>query len=147
MLTSLLLSCYFFPRFLWQVHNHLDKKCICICNHFVLILLLIIELQLQSLSRLLDKVFLLFPNYCLGMSFSQFYQNYETISFCTTSLFTKDICHLYSEYYLMNMTQGEAAFMLYYGVWYLTITSDNQICLNCVCVYIYISFCHLVILL
>uniref|UniRef100_A0AAR2JEC1 ABC transporter domain-containing protein n=1 Tax=Pygocentrus nattereri TaxID=42514 RepID=A0AAR2JEC1_PYGNA len=44
-------------------------------------LLLFLELQLQELSHLLDKVFLLFPNYCLGMSFSQFYQNYETITF------------------------------------------------------------------
>ncbi|TSK87603.1 ATP-binding cassette sub-family A member 3 [Bagarius yarrelli] len=60
------------------------------------------DLQLQNLSRLLDKVFLLFPNYCLGMSFSQFYQNYETICFCTTSFITKEICHLYNITYQLN---------------------------------------------
>ncbi|XP_072549037.1 phospholipid-transporting ATPase ABCA3 isoform X1 [Salminus brasiliensis] len=65
------------------------------------------ELQLQDLAHLLDKVFLLFPNYCLGMSFSQFYQNYETISFCTTSLWMKEICHYYNityqlDYFSMN---------------------------------------------
>ncbi|XP_026864956.2 ATP-binding cassette sub-family A member 3 [Electrophorus electricus] len=60
------------------------------------------ELHLQELSHLLDKIFLLFPNYCLGMSFSQFYQNYETIRFCTTSFFTKEICHFYNITYQLN---------------------------------------------
>lgn len=50
------------------------------------------ELKLQDLSHLLDKVFLIFPNYCLGMSFSQFYQNYEFISFCPTNLITQAVC-------------------------------------------------------
>uniref|UniRef100_W5LI09 ATP binding cassette subfamily A member 3 n=1 Tax=Astyanax mexicanus TaxID=7994 RepID=W5LI09_ASTMX len=59
------------------------------------------DLKLQHLSFILDKVFLLFPNYCLGMSFNQFYQNYETISFCTINFFTKDICqHLNITYQL-----------------------------------------------
>ncbi|KAG9264555.1 ATP-binding cassette sub-family A member 3 [Astyanax mexicanus] len=59
------------------------------------------DLNLQHLSFILDKVFLLFPNYCLGMSFNQFYQNYETISFCTINFFTKDICqHLNITYQL-----------------------------------------------
>uniref|UniRef100_A0A8B9KRI7 ATP-binding cassette, sub-family A (ABC1), member 3b n=1 Tax=Astyanax mexicanus TaxID=7994 RepID=A0A8B9KRI7_ASTMX len=56
------------------------------------------DLNLQHLSFILDKVFLLFPNYCLGMSFNQFYQNYETISFCTINFFTKDICQHLSEF-------------------------------------------------
>ena len=56
------------------------------------------ELQLQDLSRILDKVFLLFPNYCLGMSFSQFYQNYELISFCTPNPIAEAFCKYYSEY-------------------------------------------------
>ncbi|XP_076838178.1 phospholipid-transporting ATPase ABCA3 [Brachyhypopomus gauderio] len=60
------------------------------------------ELHLQELSHLLDKIFLLFPNYCLGMSFSQFYQNFETIHFCTRSFFTKDICHFYNITYQLN---------------------------------------------
>lgn len=55
------------------------------------------ELQLQHMSHLLDKVFLIFPNYCLGMSFSQFYQNYEFLSFCTTSRLTSDLCRTFSK--------------------------------------------------
>ncbi|KAM3597560.1 uncharacterized protein V6R79_006150 [Siganus canaliculatus] len=49
-------------------------------------------LNLKSLSHLLDKVFLIFPNYCLGMSFSQFYQNYEFLSFCTSNPINKVMC-------------------------------------------------------
>uniref|UniRef100_A0A3Q1GTA6 ATP-binding cassette, sub-family A (ABC1), member 3b n=1 Tax=Acanthochromis polyacanthus TaxID=80966 RepID=A0A3Q1GTA6_9TELE len=60
------------------------------------------ELNLQDLSQLLDKVFLMFPNYCLGMSFSQFYQNYEFISFCTLNDITKQICIRYNITYQMN---------------------------------------------
>lgn len=55
------------------------------------------ELNLQHLSRLLDKVFLIFPNYCLGMSFSQFYQNYEFISFCTSSPISVEVCKYLSK--------------------------------------------------
>uniref|UniRef100_A0A8C2JY49 ATP-binding cassette, sub-family A (ABC1), member 3b n=1 Tax=Cyprinus carpio TaxID=7962 RepID=A0A8C2JY49_CYPCA len=44
------------------------------------------ELKLVDLSHLLDKIFLIFPNYCLGMSFSEFYQNYEIITFCTSNI-------------------------------------------------------------
>lgn len=55
------------------------------------------DLQLQQLSRLLDKVFLIFPNYCLGMSFSQFYQNYEFLSFCPTNLITREMCKKFSK--------------------------------------------------
>nr|XP_061805523.1 phospholipid-transporting ATPase ABCA3-like [Nerophis lumbriciformis] len=60
------------------------------------------ELNLQNLSRLLDKVFLIFPNYCLGMSFCQFYQNYEFISFCTTSPETMVICKFLNITYQSN---------------------------------------------
>jgi len=55
------------------------------------------ELNLQNMSHLLDKVFLIFPNYCLGMSFSQFYQNYEFVSFCTSSPVTRTICKFFSK--------------------------------------------------
>ncbi|KAL3053729.1 hypothetical protein OYC64_006118 [Pagothenia borchgrevinki] len=48
-------------------------------------ILAIPELNMKHMSYLLDKVFLIFPNYCLGMSFSQFYQNYEFITFCNSS--------------------------------------------------------------
>uniref|UniRef100_A0A8C5A8T7 ABC transporter domain-containing protein n=1 Tax=Gadus morhua TaxID=8049 RepID=A0A8C5A8T7_GADMO len=60
------------------------------------------ELKLQDLSHLLDKVFLVFPNYCLGMSFSQFYQNYERITFCKSNPVTKAICNFYNITYQEN---------------------------------------------
>lgn len=64
-------------------------------------------MNLQDLSHLLDKVFLIFPNYCLGMSFSQFYQNYEFISFCTTSPISKAFCQFLSKYYLNVASANE----------------------------------------
>ncbi|XP_061079781.1 phospholipid-transporting ATPase ABCA3 [Conger conger] len=64
------------------------------------------ELNLQHLAYLLDKVFLLFPNYCLGMSFSQFYQNYEIISVCTSSPMARAFCAL------LNVTFQEDYFAL-----------------------------------
>uniref|UniRef100_A0A672RSN6 ATP-binding cassette sub-family A member 3-like n=1 Tax=Sinocyclocheilus grahami TaxID=75366 RepID=A0A672RSN6_SINGR len=60
------------------------------------------ELKLVDLSHLLDKVFLIFPNYCLGMSFSEFYQNYEIITFCTSSDFAEYICKYYNITYQVN---------------------------------------------
>ncbi|XP_055050856.2 phospholipid-transporting ATPase ABCA3 [Misgurnus anguillicaudatus] len=66
------------------------------------VILSIPELKLQDLSHLLDKVFLLFPNYCLGMSFSQFYQNYEVITFCTSSKLAEYICKYYNITYQVN---------------------------------------------
>uniref|UniRef100_A0A8C9ZNJ8 ATP binding cassette subfamily A member 3 n=1 Tax=Sander lucioperca TaxID=283035 RepID=A0A8C9ZNJ8_SANLU len=63
---------------------------------------MISELNLQDLSHLLDKVFLIFPNYCLGMSFSQFYQNYELISFCTSSELSEKVCNYLNITYQKN---------------------------------------------
>ncbi|XP_056143491.1 phospholipid-transporting ATPase ABCA3 isoform X2 [Lampris incognitus] len=60
------------------------------------------ELKLLDLSHLLDKVFLIFPNYCLGMSFSQFYQNYELITFCTSNPVAATICKYYNITYQEN---------------------------------------------
>ncbi|XP_054892052.1 phospholipid-transporting ATPase ABCA3 [Poeciliopsis prolifica] len=60
------------------------------------------ELNLVHLSHLLDKVFLIFPNYCLGMSFSQFYQNYEFIKFCTSSEISEVICKVLNITYQPN---------------------------------------------
>uniref|UniRef100_A0A8C7LC43 ATP binding cassette subfamily A member 3 n=1 Tax=Oncorhynchus kisutch TaxID=8019 RepID=A0A8C7LC43_ONCKI len=60
------------------------------------------ELYLQDLSRNLDKVFLLFPNYCLGMSFSQFYQNYQFITFCTPNPVTTAFCRAFNITYQEN---------------------------------------------
>ncbi|XP_029293444.1 ATP-binding cassette sub-family A member 3 [Cottoperca gobio] len=61
------------------------------------------ELNLKDMSHLLDKVFLIFPNYCLGMSFSQFYQNYEFISFCTFSPpISQKVCKILNITYQTN---------------------------------------------
>uniref|UniRef100_A0AAY4BEA4 ABC transporter domain-containing protein n=1 Tax=Denticeps clupeoides TaxID=299321 RepID=A0AAY4BEA4_9TELE len=92
-----------------------------LCIPFVLIFSILSfhpsELGLQDLSRILDKVFLIFPNYCLGMSFSQFYQNYELINFCTSSAVTEAICKYWSEYvvrenYFSMSTPGTGRFLL-----------------------------------
>ncbi len=61
------------------------------------------ELNLVDMSYLLDKIFLIFPNYCLGMSFSEFYQNYEVITFCTSSAFAEYICKYYSECLIITL--------------------------------------------
>lgn len=51
----------------------------------------------MDLSRTLDKVFLALPNYCLGQCISDFYQNYEFIQFCTSSVEAIFICKAFSE--------------------------------------------------
>ncbi|MBN3289285.1 ABCA3 protein, partial [Polypterus senegalus] len=74
------------------------------------------ELGLVDLSKLLDKVFLIFPNYCLGMSISDFYQNYEFLQFCTSSLIAKFICQKYNityqEDYFSWETPGIGRFLV-----------------------------------
>uniref|UniRef100_A0A8C2YZB8 ATP binding cassette subfamily A member 3 n=1 Tax=Cyclopterus lumpus TaxID=8103 RepID=A0A8C2YZB8_CYCLU len=60
------------------------------------------ELNLKHMSHLLDKVFLIFPNYCLGMAFSQFYQNYEFVSFCPSSPWSEVFCNLFNITYQTN---------------------------------------------
>nr|XP_025035890.1 ATP-binding cassette sub-family A member 3 [Pelodiscus sinensis] len=55
------------------------------------------ELGLLDLSRTLDKIFLVLPNYCLGQCISDFYQNYEFIQFCTSSVEAIIICKAFSE--------------------------------------------------
>lgn len=51
----------------------------------------------MDLSKTLDKVFLVLPNYCLGQCISDFYQNYEFIQFCTSSVEAIFICRAFSE--------------------------------------------------
>ncbi|GLD62426.1 ATP-binding cassette sub-family A member 3 [Lates japonicus] len=78
------------------------------------------ELKLQDLSHLLDKVFLIFPNYCLGMSFSQFYQNYEFISFCTSTPISRTICKIlnitYQENYFSMSEPGVGRFLVAFSL-------------------------------
>ncbi|XP_075998973.1 phospholipid-transporting ATPase ABCA3 [Genypterus blacodes] len=79
-------------------------------------ILTIPSLKLQDTSHLLDKIFLIFPNYCLGMSFSQFYQNYEFISFCTMNELTMGICKAvnitYQENYFSMSEPGVGRFLV-----------------------------------
>ncbi|XP_054848460.1 phospholipid-transporting ATPase ABCA3 isoform X2 [Eublepharis macularius] len=53
-------------------------------------------LGMVDLSRLLDKVFLILPNYCLGQSISDFYQNYEFIQFCGSSFQAALVCKMFN---------------------------------------------------
>uniref|UniRef100_A0A8D2M1Q4 ATP binding cassette subfamily A member 3 n=1 Tax=Zonotrichia albicollis TaxID=44394 RepID=A0A8D2M1Q4_ZONAL len=65
------------------------------------------ELGLVDLSKTLDKVFLILPNYCLGQCISDFYQNYEFIQFCTSSVEAIFICKAFNISYQMNYFSWE----------------------------------------
>uniref|UniRef100_A0A8C3SYF5 ATP binding cassette subfamily A member 3 n=1 Tax=Chelydra serpentina TaxID=8475 RepID=A0A8C3SYF5_CHESE len=65
------------------------------------------ELGLVDLSRTLDKIFLILPNYCLGQCISDFYQNYEFIQFCTSSVEAIIICKAFNISYQMNYFSWE----------------------------------------
>lgn len=56
-----------------------------------------IAVKLEELSRTLDRVFLVLPNHCLGMAVSNFYENYETRRYCTSSDVAAHYCRKYSE--------------------------------------------------
>lgn len=56
----------------------------------------------MDLSRTLDKIFLTLPNYCLGQCISDFYQNYEFIQFCTSSVEAIFICKAFSEFHSLE---------------------------------------------
>ncbi|NXD28137.1 ABCA3 protein, partial [Spelaeornis formosus] len=66
------------------------------------------ELGLVDLSKTLDKVFLVLPNYCLGQCISDFYQNYEFIQFCTSSVEAIFICKAFNISYQMNYFSWES---------------------------------------
>ncbi|KAM9305170.1 phospholipid-transporting ATPase ABCA3 [Gastrophryne carolinensis] len=59
-------------------------------------------LGLVDLSHTLDLVFLVLPNYCLGRSFSDFYQNYHFLKFCLSSPTTAFICKALNVSYQAN---------------------------------------------
>lgn len=56
-------------------------------------------------------MFLIFPNYGLGMSFSQFYQNYEILSFCNASLVNKFICQKFGKWFKLVQQLGGGIFL------------------------------------
>lgn len=60
-------------------------------------LYLFAAVKLEELSRTLDHVFLVLPNHCLGMAVSNFYENYETRRYCTSSEVATHYCKKYSE--------------------------------------------------
>lgn len=66
------------------------------------------ELGMVDLSNTLDKVFLILPNYCLGQSISDFYQNYEFIQFCTSSFEAVFICKVFNISYQSNYFAWES---------------------------------------
>uniref|UniRef100_A0A8C9F1E8 ATP binding cassette subfamily A member 3 n=1 Tax=Pavo cristatus TaxID=9049 RepID=A0A8C9F1E8_PAVCR len=66
------------------------------------------ELGLVDLSRTLDKIFLTLPNYCLGQCISDFYQNYEFIQFCTSSVEAIFICKAFNISYQVNYFSWES---------------------------------------
>uniref|UniRef100_A0A7M4E1M5 ATP binding cassette subfamily A member 3 n=1 Tax=Crocodylus porosus TaxID=8502 RepID=A0A7M4E1M5_CROPO len=65
------------------------------------------ELGLVDLSKTLDKIFLILPNYCLGQCISDFYQNYEFIQFCTSSFEATIICRMFNISYQTNYFSWE----------------------------------------
>ncbi|XP_075928260.1 phospholipid-transporting ATPase ABCA3 isoform X2 [Petromyzon marinus] len=50
------------------------------------------ELGLLHLCHTLDKVFLMLPNYCLGQSLNYFYENYQFIQICNSSILAQILC-------------------------------------------------------
>ncbi|XP_040829453.1 phospholipid-transporting ATPase ABCA3 isoform X2 [Ochotona curzoniae] len=58
--------------------------------------------KLEELSRTLDHVFLVLPNHCLGMAVSNFYENYETQRYCTSSEIAARYCKKYNIVYQEN---------------------------------------------
>uniref|UniRef100_A0A8C5SUR6 ABC transporter domain-containing protein n=1 Tax=Laticauda laticaudata TaxID=8630 RepID=A0A8C5SUR6_LATLA len=66
------------------------------------------ELGMVDLSNMLDKIFLILPNYCLGQSISKFYQNYEFIQFCTSSFESVLICKVFNITYQTNYFAWES---------------------------------------
>ncbi|XP_072125690.1 phospholipid-transporting ATPase ABCA3 [Mobula birostris] len=65
------------------------------------------ELGLMSLSKVLDSVFLVLPNYCLGHGLSEFYQNYLLIGVCTSSPVAQYLCETFNITYQMNYFSWE----------------------------------------
>ncbi|XP_072453663.1 phospholipid-transporting ATPase ABCA3-like isoform X2 [Notamacropus eugenii] len=72
-------------------------------------------LKLKKLSKLLDKIFLLLPNHCLGMCLSSFYNNFEARKYCTSSTTAALHCKMahinYEDNFYAWKTPGIGRFM------------------------------------
>ncbi|XP_065780156.1 phospholipid-transporting ATPase ABCA3 isoform X3 [Muntiacus reevesi] len=73
-----------------------------IATFLVVTIMRIPAVKLEELSRTLDRVFLVLPNHCLGMAVSNFYQNYETRRYCTSSDVAAHYCRKYNIQYQEN---------------------------------------------
>ncbi|XP_078096553.1 phospholipid-transporting ATPase ABCA3 isoform X2 [Mustelus asterias] len=66
------------------------------------------ELGLRDLAKILDGVFLVLPNYCLGQALNDFYQNYQLIAVCTTSPLAEYLCKAFNITYQINYFSWES---------------------------------------
>ncbi|XP_072337423.1 phospholipid-transporting ATPase ABCA3 isoform X1 [Scyliorhinus torazame] len=66
------------------------------------------ELGLRDLANILDGVFLILPNYCLGQALNDFYQNYQLIAVCTTSPLAEYLCEAFNITYQTNYFSWES---------------------------------------
>ncbi|KAJ1067367.1 hypothetical protein K5549_010485 [Capra hircus] len=73
-----------------------------IATFLVVTIMRIPAVKLEELSRTLDRVFLVLPNHCLGMAVSNFYENYETRRYCTSSDVAAHYCRKYNIQYQEN---------------------------------------------
>ncbi|KAF4015502.1 hypothetical protein G4228_007417 [Cervus hanglu yarkandensis] len=87
-----------------------------IATFLVVTIMRIPAVKLEELSRTLDRVFLVLPNHCLGMAVSNFYQNYETRRYCTSSDVAAHYCRKYNIQYQENFyswsTPGVGRFVI-----------------------------------
>ncbi|KAH0631842.1 hypothetical protein JD844_019699 [Phrynosoma platyrhinos] len=91
---------FWLSALLWDLINFLTP-CVLMLDKEV-------TLGMVDLSKLLDKIFLILPNYCLGQSISEFYQNYEFIQFCTSSFEAAVICKVFNITFQTNYFAWES---------------------------------------
>uniref|UniRef100_UPI00398EE067 phospholipid-transporting ATPase ABCA3 isoform X2 n=1 Tax=Pristiophorus japonicus TaxID=55135 RepID=UPI00398EE067 len=65
------------------------------------------EFGLTYLADILDKVFLILPNYCLGQALKHVYTNYQLISVCTISPVAEFLCESFNVTYQLNYLAWE----------------------------------------
>ncbi|XP_043567483.1 phospholipid-transporting ATPase ABCA3 isoform X1 [Chiloscyllium plagiosum] len=66
------------------------------------------ELDLTDLAKILDAVFLVLPNYCLGQAINDFYQNYQLIAVCTRSPLAEYLCKAFNITYQTDYFSWES---------------------------------------
>ncbi|XP_048408491.1 phospholipid-transporting ATPase ABCA3 isoform X2 [Stegostoma tigrinum] len=66
------------------------------------------ELDLTDLAKILDAVFLMLPNYCLGQAMHDFYQNYQLVTVCTRSPLAEYLCEAFNITYQTDYLAWES---------------------------------------